>query len=67
MTDFCYSEVSVIEVGVSIGGTRVCRFLDRLFLTHLLQGTLIVDNGPQFAGTTLATWVSQYGVYLHSM
>lgn len=47
--DLCSKEVPVIEVDVSIGGARVCRILDRLFLTRPLPATLIVDNGPEFA------------------
>ena len=34
----------MIEVDVSIGGARVCRILDRVFLTRPLPETLIVDN-----------------------
>jgi len=44
MTDLCSKEVPVIEVDVSIGGARVCRILDRLFLTRPLPETLILDN-----------------------
>ena len=51
MTDPCSKEVPVIEVDVSIGGARVCRILDRLFTTRPLPDTLILDNGPEFAGT----------------
>jgi putative transposase len=40
MTDLCSKEVPVIEVDVSIGGARVCRILDRLFLTRPLPETL---------------------------
>lgn len=65
MTDFCSKEVPVIVVDVLIGGTRVCRILDRLFLTRPLPETLIVDNGFKFAGTALDTWASQHGVHLH--
>jgi putative transposase len=52
MTDPCSKEVPV-EVDVSIGGVRVCRSLDRLFLTRPLPETLMLDNGPEFAGTAL--------------
>ena len=65
MTDPCSKEVPVIEVDVSIGGTRVCRILDRLFLTRPLPKTLILDNGPEFAGTALDAWAAQHGVHLH--
>lgn len=65
MTDPCSKEVPVIEVDVSIGGARVCRILDRLFLTRPLPETLILDNGPEFAGTALDAWAAQHGVLLH--
>lgn len=65
MTDPCSKEVPVIELDVSIGGERVCRILDRLFLTRPLPETLILDNGPEFAGTALDAWAAQHGVSLH--
>ena len=65
MTDPCSKEVPVIAVDVSMGGARVCRILDRLFLSRPLPETLIVDNGPEFAGTALDAWAAQYGVHLH--
>jgi putative transposase len=65
MTDPCSKEVPVLEVDVSIGGARVCRILDRLFTTRPLPDTLILDNGPEFAGTALDAWAAQRGVHLH--
>jgi putative transposase len=65
MTDPCSKEVPVIEIDVSIGGARVCRILDRLFTTRPLPETLILDNGPEFAGTALDAWAAQRGVHLH--
>ncbi|MDX2253475.1 MAG: IS3 family transposase [Nitrospira sp.] len=65
MTDPYSKEVPVIEVDVSIGGARVCRILDRLFATRSLPETLILDNGPEFAGTALDAWAAQHGVQLH--
>jgi len=65
MTDPCSKEVPVMEVDVSIGGARVCRILDRLFTTRSLPAALILDNGPEFAGTALDVWATQHGVYLH--
>ncbi|WP_447985831.1 DDE-type integrase/transposase/recombinase [Nitrospira sp. Nam74] len=44
---------------------RVCRILDRLFTTRPLPDTLIMDNGPEFAGTALDAWAAQHGVHLH--
>lgn len=65
MTDPCSKEVPVIEVDVSIGGARVCRILDQLFTTRPLPERLIVDNGPEFAGTALDAWAAQHGIHLH--
>jgi putative transposase len=65
MTDPYSKEVPVIEVDVSIGGARVCRILDRLFLGRPLPEALILDNGPEFAGTALDAWAAQHGVHLH--
>jgi len=44
---------------------RVCRILDRLFLTRPLPEMLILENGPEFAGTALDAWAAQHGVHLH--
>lgn len=44
MIDPCSKEVSGIEVNVSVNGPRVCRILDRLFLTRPLPVMLIVDK-----------------------
>ena len=65
MTDPCSKEAPVIEVEISIGGARVCRILDRVFLTRPLPETLILDNGPEFAGTAFDAWAAQHGVHLH--
>jgi putative transposase len=65
MTDLCSKEVPVIEVDTSIGGARVCRILDRLFAERPLPETLIVDNGPEFAGHAVDAWAFQRGVTLH--
>jgi len=65
MTDPYAKEAPMIEVDISIGGARVCRILDRLFLTRPLPEILILDNGPEFAGTALDAWAAQHGVQLH--
>jgi putative transposase len=64
MTDLWSKEVSVIEVDASIGGERVCRILDRLFVGRPFTETVILDNGLAFAGTALDAWVGQHGVRL---
>ncbi len=65
MIDPCSKEVPVIEVDDSIGGTRVCRILDRIFTGRPLPAVLILDNGPEFAGNALDAWACQRGVALH--
>lgn len=64
MTDLYSKEVPVIAVEVSIGGARVCRILDQVFATRPLPETLMLDNGPEFAGTALDAWAAQHGVQL---
>jgi len=44
MTDLCSKEVPVSEVDASIGGERVCRILDRLFVGRPWPETVILDN-----------------------
>jgi len=65
MTDLYSKEVPVIEVGASIGGERFCRILDRLCVGRPLPETVMLDNGPEFAGTALDAWAGQHGVRLH--
>ncbi|MBS0153960.1 MAG: transposase family protein [Nitrospira sp.] len=65
MADLCSKEAPVIEVDVSIGGARVCRILDRLFLTWPLPETVILDNGPEFFGIAVDAWATQHDVHLH--
>ena len=55
----------MIEVDASIGGKRICRILERLFEGRPLPATVILDNGPEFAGTALDAWAGQHGVQLH--
>lgn len=65
MTDLCSKEAPVMEVDVSIGGPRVCRILDHLFVGRPLPEAVILDNGPEFAGMALDAWGAQHGVHLH--
>ena len=64
MTDPYSKEVPVIAVDVSIGGDRVCRILERLFADRPLPETLILDNGPEFAGRALDSWAYRNKVRL---
>jgi putative transposase len=49
-------ECVAIEVDRSLPGLRVTRVLDRRQATVGLPQTIVVDNGPEFAGRTLDAW-----------
>jgi putative transposase len=57
-------ECVAIEVDRSLPGARVVRVLDRLRATYGLPQTIVVDNGPEFAGRTLDAWAYAAGVTL---
>jgi putative transposase len=49
-------ECVAIEVDRSLPGLRVTRVLERLRTTVGLPQSIVVDNGPEFAGRTLEAW-----------
>ena len=49
-------ECVAIEVDRSLPGARVVRVLEQLRLTRGLPRTIVVDNGPEFAGRALDAW-----------
>jgi len=57
-------ECVAIEVDRSLPGLRVTRVLDRLAAAVGLPQTIVVDNGPEFAGRTLDAWAYARGVML---
>jgi putative transposase len=57
-------ECVAIEVDRSLPGLRVARVLDRLLAIMGLPPTIVVDNGPEFAGRTLDAWAYARGVTL---
>ena len=57
-------ECLAIEVDRSLPGLRVARVLDRLHATVGLPPSIVVDNGPEFAGRTLDAWAYARGVQL---
>src|SRR6187431_2667767 len=57
-------ECVAIEVDRSLPGLRVARVLDRLHAAVGLPQTIVVDNGPEFAGRTLDAWAYARGVSL---
>lgn len=54
-----------IEVDHSLPGLRVARALDRIAARRGYPETIIVDNGPEFAGKDLDKWAYEHGVKLH--
>jgi putative transposase len=58
-------ECIAIEVARSIPGERGTRVLDRLATERGLPRTIVVDNGPEFAGRALDQWAFEHGVTLH--
>jgi putative transposase len=57
-------ECVAIEVDRSLPGLRVTRVLDRLHATVGLPRTIVVDNGPEFAGRALDAWGYVRGITL---
>jgi putative transposase len=57
-------ECVAIEVDRSLPGLRVTRVLNRLHAAIGLPQTIVVDNGPEFAGRTLDAWAYAHGVTL---
>ena len=57
-------ECVAIEVDRSLPGLRVTRVLDRLHAAVGLPQTIVVDNGPEFAGRTLDAWAYAHGITL---
>ena len=57
-------ECMAIEVDRSLPGLRVTRVLDRLHAALGLPQSIVVDNGPEFAGRTLDAWAYARGLTL---
>ncbi len=57
-------ECVALEVDRSLPGLRVTRVLERLQAAIGLPQTIVVDNGPEFAGRTLEAWAYAHGVTL---
>jgi putative transposase len=59
-------ECLAIEVDGALPGARVARVLAGLQATVGLPTTIVVDNGPEFAGRVLDAWAYANGLELHS-
>jgi putative transposase len=53
-----------IEVDFSLPGSRVVRVLEQLAECRGLPHTIVIDNGPEFAGKALDAWAYEKGVTL---
>jgi putative transposase len=65
IVDDCTRESVAIEVDFSLPGFRVAHVLDRLAETRGLPTTIVVDNGPEFAGRELDRWAYNRIVRMH--
>ncbi|WP_408380283.1 IS3 family transposase [Paraburkholderia megapolitana] len=57
-------ECLAIEVDTSLSGLRVKQVLERLREMRGLPSSIILDNGPEFAGKVLDAWACNAGVTL---
>jgi putative transposase len=57
-------ECVAIEVDRSLPGLPVTRVLERLRHANGLPQSVVLDNGPEFAGRTLEAWAYAAGVTL---
>ncbi len=57
-------ECLAIEVDRSLTGTRVVEVLTQLARARPLAPTIVVDNGPEFAGRVLDAWAYRRGITL---
>ena len=58
-------ECLAIEVDTSLPGVRVVQVLEQVSSVRDLPETIVVDNGPEFAGKALDAWAYARGVGLH--
>ena len=58
-------ECLAIEVGTSLPGARVVKVVDQVSNFRGAPRTIVVDNGPEFAGKALDGWAYDRGVGLH--
>jgi len=57
-------ECLAIEVDTSLTGARVVEVLSQLARARRLPRTIVVDNGPEFAGRVLDAWAYRRGITL---
>lgn len=57
-------ECVAIEVDTSLSGERVTRVLDQVIERRGKPQSLVMDNGPEFAGRALDAWAYERGIQL---
>ncbi len=58
-------EALASEVDFSLPGARVIQTLEEIGLERGLPRSIVIDNGPEFAGKALDAWAYRCGVRLH--
>ena len=64
IVDQCTRECSILESGISLTGNRAIACLNEISKDRPLPKSITLDNGSEFAGRALDTWVYQNGVKL---
>ena len=64
IVDQCIRECSKLESGISLTGNRAVVCLNEISKHRPLPKSITVDNGSEFAGRPVDTWVYQNGVEL---
>lgn len=58
-------ECLAVETDRSLSGLRVTRVLERVVEQRGAPKSIVVDNGPEFAGRALDAWAYRHGIALH--
>lgn len=64
LVDDLTRECPAIEVAHSLPALRVIQVLDRVAASRGYPRSVVLDNGPEFAGRALDLWAHQHGVLL---
>lgn len=64
LVDDLTRESPAIEVALSLPALRVIQVLDRVAASRGYPRSIVLDNGPEFAGRALDLWAHQHGVLL---
>ncbi len=64
LVDDLTRESPAIEVAHSLPALRVIQVLDRVAASRGYPRSIVLDNGPEFAGRALDLWAHQHGVLL---